>query len=116
MAKYRECEFCGERLDHGEVCGCRGSGKDPQDRTVPSTEGANDAAMQEAIAADVTITLHKEAGSETFSRKIEASSASAALNGIAVLIREYCTLVDLPVVRVLALLAATMTAPGLKEE
>ena len=58
----------------------------------------------------------KKAGSETFRRKIEASSASAALNGLAVLLREYAALVGVNPVEVLALLATVLTVPAMKEE
>lgn len=116
MSPYRKCEICGAHLDHGERCDCTNRGEEPQAGHIPTVEAANEAALQEALAADVTITLRKEPGSNSFNRKIEASSASAALNGIAVLIREYAKLTNLPVVRVLALLAATMTAPALKEQ
>lgn len=68
------------------------------------------------LCDDVTISLRKEPGSEHFSRKIEASGAQAALTGLAVLIREYAKLTGVPVLRVLAVLAASMTAPGIREE
>ena len=71
---------------------------------------------QSGLCDDVTISLRKEPGSECFGRKIEASSASAALTGLAVLIREYAKLTGVPVLRVLAVLAASMTAPGIREE
>ena len=70
---------------------------------------ANQAAIQEALAAEVTITLEKKAGSEKFHRKIEASRAAAALNALAGLIREYAALVKLNPVEVLAVLATVMT-------
>ena len=88
MAKYRECEKCGAALDHGEVCDCESKGQEEKDVLYE----ANRAAIREALAAEVLITLEKKAGSETFRRKIEASSASAALNGLAVLLREYAAL------------------------
>lgn len=114
MAKYRECKKCGAALDPGEACDCA---KEVETTNgAPTLRGANEAAVKEALEADVCIELRKVAGSETFHRMIKASSASAALNGIAVLIREYSKLTGLPVVRILAVLAATMTAPALKEE
>lgn len=73
-------------------------------------------AMEAAMAAEVTITLEKKAGSETFHRNIQASSASAAMNGLAVLIREYAVIMDMSVVEVLAVLATVLTAPALPEE
>lgn len=46
----------------------------------------------------------------------QASSASAALNGLAVLLREYAALVGVNPVEVLALLATVLTVPAMKEE
>lgn len=76
---------------------------------------ANQAAIREAVEAEVTITLEKEKGSDTFRRKIEASSASAALNGLAVLLKEYARVVGVSEIQVLALLATVMTVPVRKE-
>ncbi len=112
MAKHRTCDNCGAALDFGEVCDC----KKEQAAAQEANRKAREAAMREGIQADVLIHLEKKAGSETFERKIEASSASAALNGIAVLIAEYSKITSVPVVRVLAVLAATMTAPAIREE
>ena len=74
---------------------------------------ANQAAIREAVEAEVTITLEKKKGSETFRRKIEASSAAAALNGLAVLLREYAKLVGVNEIEVLALLATVLTVPAM---
>lgn len=112
MAKHRTCDNCGAALDFGEVCDC----KKEQAAAQEANRKAREAAMREGIQADVLIHLEKKAGSETFERKIEASSASAALNGIAVLIAEYSKITGVPVIRVLAVLAATMTAPAIREE
>lgn len=76
---------------------------------------ANQAAIREAVEAEVTITLEKKKGSDTFRRKIEASSASAALNGLAVLLTEYARVVGVSEIQVLALLATVMTVPVRKE-
>lgn len=108
MAKYKECEKCGAALDHGEVCDCESKNQEEKDVLYE----ANRAAIREALAAEVSITLEKKAGSETFRRKIEASSASAALNGLAVLLREYAALVGLNPVEILALLATVLTVPA----
>lgn len=121
MSKFKECPNCGATLDHGEICDCQmaegmGEGEKEEERRGPTVEGANQAAIAEALEQEVTIELHKEKGSSTFHRKIEASSASAALNGIAVLLREYAKLTGVPVLRVLAILAATMSAPALREK
>lgn len=112
MAKFKECEKCGAALDPGETCDCM---KQEQTGKGVAYE-ANRAAIQEALAAEVTITLEKKAGSEKFRRKIEASSASAALNALAVLIRAYAELVGLNSVEVLALLATVMTVPAPVDE
>lgn len=77
---------------------------------------AEEKAMEAALAAEVTITLEKKSGSETFRRNIQASSASAAMNGLAVLIREVAVLLDMSVVEVLAVLTTVLTAPALPEE
>lgn len=112
MAKFKERENCGAALDPGETCDCT-----KQEQTEKGVAyKANQAAIQEAMAAEVTITLEKKAGSEKFCRKIEASSASAALNALAVLIREYAALVKLNPVEVLAVLAAVMTVPAPVDE
>lgn len=121
---YRECPNCGAHLDPGEKCDCKAAGGCAEDLNEgeapagrgPTAEAANRAAIAEALEADVTIELRKEKGSSVFGRRIEASSASAALNGIAVLIAEYSRLTDVPVLRVLALLAATMSASALREK
>ena len=107
MAKYKVCEKCGAALDHGEVCDCERENREQKDVLYEANQ---------AVAAEVTITLEKKAGSETFRRKIEASSASAALNGLAVLLREYAALVGVNPVEVLALLATVLTVPAMKEE
>ena len=112
MAKFKECEKCGAALDPGETCDCT---KQEQTGKGVAYE-ANKAAIQEALAAEVTITLEKKAGSEKFRRKIEASSAAAALNALAVLIREYAALVKLNPVEVLAVLATVMTVPAPADE
>lgn len=81
-----------------------------------ATKMAEEKAMEAALAAEVTITLEKKAGSEVFRRNIQATSASAAVNGVAVLIREVAALLDMPVVKVLAVLATVLTAPAILEE
>lgn len=112
MAKFKECEKCGAALDPGETCDCM-----KQEKTEKGVVyGANQAAIREALEAEVTITLEKKAGSEKFRRKIEASSAAAALNALAVLIREYAALVKLNPVEVLAVLATVMTVPAPADE
>lgn len=77
---------------------------------------SEEAAVAAALAAEVTITLEKKAGSETFRRCIQASSASAAVNALAVLIRETAAILDMRVEEVLAVLAAVMAAPAFPAE
>ena len=110
MAKYRTCEKCGAALDHGEICDC---GRGEKARKSVAYE-ANRAAIREAVEAEVYITLEKRKGSETFKREIRASSASAALNGLAVLLKEYAKVVGVNAVEVLALLATVLTVPDIQ--
>ena len=79
-------------------------------------QAAREAAIQEAIQAEVRIMLEKKAGETTFRRHIEASDARAALNGIAVLIVEYARLVRMEVTKVLSVLAVSLITPALGEE
>lgn len=72
--------------------------------------------MEAALAAEVTITLEKKAGSETFHRNIRASSASAAVNALAVLIRETAAILDMREAEVLAVLATVMAGPTFSAE
>ena len=107
MAPYKTCSKCGAALDPGEICDC---GR--MERT-DAAYWAKQAAIREAVEAEVTITLEKKKGSETFRRKIKASSAAAALNGLAVLLREYAKLVGVNEIEVLALLATVLTVPAM---
>lgn len=77
---------------------------------------SEEAAMEAALAAEVTITLEKKAGCETFRRSIQASSASAAVNALAVLIRETAAILDMQTEEVLAVLATVLTAPVFQAE
>ena len=70
------------------------------------------AAIQAGIDADVKIMLEKKAGESVFHRTMEATNASAALNGIAILIAEFSLLVQRPVDSVLGMLAAVLIAPA----
>ncbi len=117
----RQCPDCGCNLDPGEVCDCKKDGeaavaKGEQGDPAPSgaMEEAEAAAYQEAVNARVTITLEKLPGSETFKRNIEASSPSAAVNGVAVLIRELAAALGVPVTSALSLLAVALTVPTIR--
>lgn len=110
MAEYKICEKCGASLDPGEICDC---GR--EERPDAACE-ANRAAIRAAVEAEVFISLEKVRGSETFRRELKASSAPAALNGLAVLIREYAKMVGMRQTEVLAVLAAVMTVPAMNEK
>lgn len=81
-----------------------------------AVERAEAEALETALAAEVTITLEKKAGSDTFRRNIRASSASAAVSALAVLVREYAVMMDMTAAEVLAVLATVLTAPALQAE
>lgn len=99
MSKFRVCEKCGANLDPGEVCDCE-----------KEKEKENERAMQEAIQEEVTFHLEKKAGSERFHRQIQYSSGSAAVNGVAVLIRELASMMNVSTVKILSILAVVLTA------
>ena len=109
MAPYKTCDKCGAALDPGERCDCE---RETEEQSVAYK--AREAAIREAVEAEVTITLEKKPGSETFRREIQASSASAALNGLAVLVREYAKVVGVNPVEVLELLATVLTVPEVR--
>jgi len=111
MGKFRECPHCGAHLDPGETCDCqKGAGAEETAETK-----AEKKAMQEGLGAEVTIYLEKRAGSDKFKRTITASNASAAVNGLAVLIREFAALMGVSVVEILALLATVLTVPTIQK-
>lgn len=110
MAKFRMCEDCGAALDPGERCDCK---KDAGAQSV--VYKAREAAIKEALDAEVSITLEKKKGSESFRREIRASSAPAALNGLAVLLKEYAKTVGVSTVQVLAILATVLTVPEMRD-
>lgn len=117
----RVCPDCGCTLDPGEICDCKKSGEaavakgEPGDpANCSAMEEAEAAAYQEGVEAKVTITLEKLPGSETFKRNIEASSPSAAVNGVAVLIRELATAMGVPVTTALSLLAVALMVPTIR--
>lgn len=77
---------------------------------------ADAAAFREALGETVNISVKKERGSAAFLPCIEATSAPAALNGIAVLIREYAAMVGLSPVSVLAVLATVIAMPAIRKQ
>ena len=88
-----------------------------QEETVdPAVKRSEEAAMEVALAAEVTIILEKKAGCETFHRSIQASSASAAVKALAVLIRETAAILDMQTEEVLAVMATVLTAPVFQAE
>lgn len=86
------------------------------DQGTDMARAANEAAMKLAEEQEVTIWLEKKRGDLTFRREIHTSSAAAALNGIACLIREYAALVGISEIKVLAVLATVMTVPAIQEK
>lgn len=79
-----------------------------QEKAKEAIEGAERAAAEEGRMASARIRLEKNAGDENFEISMEASSASAMLNGIAVLIRRYAEEIGMSVGSVLAILATVM--------
>lgn len=114
----RECPDCGASLDPGEICDCQKGGEAAVAVGAPGDKATEDdaAAIQAAIAAACKITLEKKPGGMTFSRSIEASSTSAALNGVAVLIRELAAMLGVPVTSVLSMLTVALTVPAIQAE
>lgn len=55
-------------------------------------------------------------GENRYQRHFKASSASALLNGMAVLIRDYAETLNLSVVEVLSVLAVVLTMPTIQEK
>lgn len=112
----RECPDCGASLDPGEICDCKKGGEAAVAAGAPGDKATEDdaAAIQAAIAAACKITLEKTPGSMTFARNIEASSTSAALNGVAVLIRELAVMLGAPVTSVLSMLTVALIAPTIQ--
>lgn len=86
------------------------------ERKPISVEEVNSRAYQEALAEECTITLEKKPGSALFHRTIKASSAPAALNGIACLIREYASITGKTPIQILAVLATVMTFPTIQDQ
>lgn len=63
----------------------------------------------------VSIALEKMPGSESAKRHVQASSPAAAVNGLAVLIRDMAAEVGVPVVHILSVLAVILLGPAHKE-
>ena len=64
----------------------------------------------------VRIRLEKVAGSDGFSREVEASSPLALIKGLAVLMLECAGMMNMPVSRLYAVLATVLFAPEEREE
>ena len=86
------------------------------ERKPISVEEANSRAYQIGLQSDCIIKLEKRAGENRYQRHFKASSASALLNGMAVLIRDYAETLNLSVVEVLSVLAVVLTMPTIKEK
>lgn len=82
-----------------------------RERKPISVEEANSRAYQIGLQSDCIIKLEKRAGENRYQRHFKASSASALLNGMAVLIRDYAETLNLSVVEVLSVLAVVLTMP-----
>lgn len=83
-------------------------------RKAASIEEANRRAYQEALTEECEIIVSKERGSALFRRKINASSAAAAVNGVACLIREVADILGRRPVEVLAVLATVLAMPTIQ--
>ena len=86
------------------------------ERKPISVEEANSRAYQEALAEECTITLEKKPGSALFHRTIKASSAPAALTGIACLCRDCASITGNTPIQILAVLATVMTFPTIQDQ
>ena len=60
----------------------------------------------------VHITMVKEAGSDTFERSFVASSTSAAVNALALLVRDLAKMLDVPTIHIISVLTLMLTDPG----
>ena len=110
MSQYRTCPNCGSHLDPGEVCDCA------KNKELIEKDSEAERARQEAIRAEVCFHLEKRAGRENFHRDLKYSSGSAAVNGVAVLIRELAAMMGVSEVKILSLLAVVLTAPVVRKE
>ena len=73
------------------------------------------------IGDEVEITLRKTAGNEKCNCKITANNAASALNGVCIIVQEYASVLQLPALHVLSVIAALMADPesergAMKEE
>lgn len=82
-----------------------------RERKPISVEEANSRAYQIGLQSDCIIKLENR-----YQRHFKASSASALLNGMAVLIRDYAETLNLSVVEVLSVLAVVLTMPTIQEK
>ena len=64
------------------------------------------------ISDEVEITLRKTAGNEKCNCKIAANNAASALNGVCIIVQEYASVLQLPALHVLAVMAALMADPA----
>ena len=66
---------------------------------------------EQQVQDAVRIRLEKTAGSDGFSREVEASSPLALVKGLAVLMLECAGMMNMPVSRLYAVLATVLFAP-----
>ena len=75
MGKKKRCPHCHSILEHGKKCGCPGTVREERKKE----------AIQKRMGDEVHIRLDKMPGTEDFSRDIRASSTTALIQGLAVL-------------------------------
>ena len=86
------------------------------DQGTDMARAANEAAMKLAEEQEVTIWLEKKRGELTVRREMHASSAVAAVNGSACLVRECAAMIGISEVKLLAVVATVMTVPAIQEK
>lgn len=106
MSKFKVCRHCRSVLKEGEICGCPGSRRERERREAIARDRAGD---------EVHIRLDKLPGRDSYKREITASSTTAAINGLAVLIKGAAELMEQPVDKVFAVLATVLFAPAEKD-
>lgn len=103
MTVENYCPHCHGVLKPGEKCGCPGAAR----------EQKKEQAIRERSQDAVHILLEKRPGQEDFRREMEASSTTALINALAVLMLETAYLLRQPVDKVYAVVATVLFAdPG----
>ena len=99
MAKYKVCDRCGAALDPGERCDCRVAKEAPE--AAPQTEGWDDA---------INMSVVKMPGGMGYDMTLSASSFSAGLTGVALLVSELADRINAPSYIVLRLIVNVLEA------